>query len=499
MTLRSHNKIDELRFSPDGRLLVSTSDDFIFTVWDMATGQELFSSTVAYYVSFSPDGKVLVTADDTDSGPVINLWGVNQNWARLDQLKGYSIPVFSPDGRWLAARSGTLKNGFALWDLTNIDLESVELSKLVLRVLPTAHNVNILFLAFSPDGSMLVSTGVDGTVKVWSLSDQGAQPLMDLPGHTEYVFDATFSPDSVELATTSQDGTVRIWDISPEGASEWFSFAGHENNIYRLALTQDGRYLVTASVDGAAKVWDVDTGKMVLAITGHGGPLFGIDISPDGSLIVTAGYDNVAKIWKLNLPEGSVAAEPLLSLTGHVTGAWVGGLFPGLTAAAFSPDGARLATGGVDGMAKIWDVRTGQELLSVQVHPDHHGVTSLAFSPDGRLLATTSDGPEPLAKIWDATNGTEISTFSGQSQAARIWGLAFSPDGERVATGSQLGFLKIWDTNTGQELLNLAGNTATVFGVDFRWPSLRCHLHSGRKTFDCHRYGYCLWLHLRSG
>jgi WD40 repeat protein len=225
--------------------------------------------------------------------------------------------------------------------------------------------------------------------------------------------------------------------------------------------------LATASSDGAAKLWDLGSGKELIAITGHGGPLFGVAISPDGTLLATAGYDNTAKIWDLKLPPEKAAAELNITLNGHAPGQPVGDLYPGLTTAAFSPDGMRLATGGVDGMAKIWDVKTGQELLSIQAHPERRGITRLAFSADGRLLATASDGPEPLAKIWDVASGAEISSFSGHIQAERIWGAAFSPDGERVATGSWGGGLKIWHAKTGQELLDLVGHTSTVTGLDF--------------------------------
>jgi WD40 repeat protein len=78
-----------------------------------------------------------------------------------------------------------------------------------------------------------------------------------------------------------------------------------------------------------------------------------------------------------------------------------------------------------------------------------------------------SDGPDPLVKILDVASGAEISSFSGHLQTDRIWGVAFSPDGKRVATGSWGGGLKIWDANTGQELLDLVGHTSTVTGVDF--------------------------------
>jgi WD40 repeat protein len=87
---------------------------------------------------------------------------------------------------------------------------------------------------------------------------------------------------------------------------------------------------------------------------------------------------------------GGARAELLHVLTGHIQAdyRWT---FPGLTAVAFSPDGHKLATGGVDGFAKVWQVESGQELLSVQGHPMGLGITNLAFSPDNRYLATTSD------------------------------------------------------------------------------------------------------------
>jgi WD40 repeat protein/DNA-binding CsgD family transcriptional regulator len=474
LTLKGHNqRIDQLNFSPDGKLLVSTSDDRSLVVWNTETGQKLFSSTLfsskgVFEASFSPDGKLLISTDETESGDVFNLWRVDRKWALLNQLPGYIHPIFSADGRWLAAAGGgVLDDGIVLWDLSDANLESLDHSAFKPQLVSAAHANSILNFAFSSDSSLLASVGQDGTAKVWRLSGEGVAPLMTLSGHTGAVLSAAFSPDGARLATAGQDGTVRIWDITPSGASEWFAFAGHPDSRYRMALTQDGRYLAAGSDDGAANVWDLQTGKQLFAMSLHGGPLFSAGISPDGSLLATAGYDNVAKIWKLNLPAGKVVAKPLYILDGNATGPKVGGLFPGLTAVIFSPDGKQMTTGGVDGMARIWDVKTGLELFSVQVHPNHRGVTSLAFSPDGRLLATASDGPEPLAKIWDIATGAEITTFSGHIQTRRIWGLAFSPDGGRVATGSQGGGLKIWDAKTGQELLNLVGHTSTVVGVAF--------------------------------
>jgi WD40 repeat protein len=480
-TLRGHsNWIDYVQFSPDGRMLVSQSLDDTFIVWDTERGEKLFTSSaktggfeVLYSVAFSPDGRLLVSQDVYSTDKVDwKVWGVDQDWALLNQFSGNPFFVFSPDGRWLAAPGGRGLTDIILWDL----LKMSEADRAILNLpavkpirTPAAHDAVIDGFAFSPDGTLLATAGLDGTAKVWQISQDELSLLMTLSGHNSEVVDVAFSPDGTRLATASNDGSVRIWDITPNGASEWFTLATHGDRIRRFGLSADGKYLATASQD-MAKVWDLASGRELVAIRDPGGPLFGVDISPDGSRLVTGGTDNMARIWKLNLTPGAASAELVRTLAGHAEGPPVGGIFYGLTTVVFSPDGTKLATGGVDKFAKVWDVETGQELLSVLVDTDGSGVTRLAFSPDSRSLATASDsipsGSSP-AIIWDIASGRQVSTFTGHNPTGRIWGMAFSPDGKRVATGGEGGVLKVWDASTGEELLNLSGHTSAVNGVGF--------------------------------
>lgn len=487
LEMKGHTRqILDVQFSPDGQHLSSTSGDETFIVWNTKTGQEEFSGQAEVfdwdpldYVRFSPDGKYLVTSNMLTSenvplGNEISIWAVDHNWRLVNRQLSYDLVDLSPDGRWLVSMPEQTAGatGISLWDLSTITLDSMDLSTLQLSILPEAHKNNIVTHIFNKDGTLLVTTSMDGTAKVWHHSKLGLELLMTLSGHIGTVKNAAFSPNSEWLATSSEDGTVRIWDISPKGDSEWFALSGHTDTIRRLAITKNGRYLATASSDGTAKVWDLDSKKLLIDVigkTGLGNYLLGIGISPDGSLLATAGSDNIANIWLLTYPPNQPGAKLQLSLSGHTKGTPIGGKtgFSGLTSAIFSPDGTLLATGGEDGMAKIWDVKTGQELLSIQANPQPRGITHVAFSSDGKYLATTTDGPKPVAKVWDATNGAEKSTFSGQVQTLRISGLAFSPDGERVATGTAGGNLKIWDARTGQELKDLPGHTSTVVGLAF--------------------------------
>jgi WD40 repeat protein/serine/threonine protein kinase len=174
------------------------------------------------------------------------------------------------------------------------------------------------------------------------------------------------------------------------------------------------------------------------------GEVAGVAFSPDGTRIATGSGDRTARLWDAR------TGKQLLVLTGH-TG-WVTGV-------AFSPDGARVVTGSWDRTAKVWDARTGKPLLELKGHKDI--VAGVAFGPDGTRVATASY--DRTAKVWDARTGTPLLEVK---EPAQLLGVAFSPDGTRFVTA---GFVRteVWDARTGKSLLALPGHLGSTYGVAF--------------------------------
>jgi WD40 repeat protein len=228
---------------------------------------------------------------------------------------------------------------------------------------------------------------------------------------------------------------------------------------------------VTASSDGTAKVWEAATRELLLTVAGNGSVLSDAVISPDKKYLATSGHDNLAHIYELDLTPAAARADLRHTLAGHGPGEPIGGILPGLSTVAFSPDGHKLVTGGTDGFAKIWEVETGRELSSIQAHPHGNAIISLAVSPDNRYLVTGTErnsevGGGALAKVWDLDTGSELLTFEGHFHSGeRVWSLAISPDSKRVATAG--GMIKIWELDTGVEIFEMSGHISTISGLAF--------------------------------
>ncbi len=136
---------------------------------------------------------------------------------------------------------------------------------------------------------------------------------------------------------------------------------------------------------------------------------------------------------------------------------------------AFSRDSRLLASGGEDGTARVWDVRTGQLLRTIRARCD--SVDCVSFSPDGRWLLTCGpnykDSADGAIQFWDAQTGELAREFRAHDQWVRT--LAYSLDGKYLATGSDDKTAKLWDADTLEQRRTFAGHTGMVLSVAFSY------------------------------
>ncbi len=547
-TLRFRYGASAIAYSPDGKLLAAGGNDNKIRLLDAVTGQEIrrlaghaprsfkpaddpknpFGALVAHTgeggvntVAFSPDGKTLASGGWDDC---VRLWDVEtgKEIRKIDAHKAMvGSVVFSRDGKVLASR-GALDGSAKLWDpttgtllhkfvgLTNINPWRFKEYDSALAISPDnktvvvtarkaivaydlatgaekkridAHNVGIS-VAYSPDGKLLASCGVDEgkdeySIRVWDADGKELRRCeMFKKEPPIYV---TFDPtNSGKLAAVFHEDVVHIYD-SATGKEVcpvkqyWPS---------RVAFAKDGKTLISAGLHPIIRTWDAATGKELgLDVDAPRNGVAAVALTADGKLAATAGRDGV-RLWEPATGKQVRAIE--------VKG--------GATALAFLTDGKTLAVGGNDKLVHLIEIETGKSTGELKGHK--HAINSLAASPDGKLLA--SGDAQATVYVWDLAAGKDIQIIDNKAGAESL-SLAFSPDSKSLACGGAWNdssflpkkgtkiningkeiefdgeidiqgitmsrkegyFVLVWDANTGKELHKLAGLKDKVKSVAY--------------------------------
>ncbi|MCC2672883.1 MAG: repeat protein, partial [Armatimonadetes bacterium] len=187
------------------------------------------------------------------------------------------------------------------------------LPKPVLHSTLTGHTKWVNSLAYSPDGSFLVSGSHDNTVVLWDLRSNAGQRLTGhggpMLGALGAIFAVAFDPDGQTLCSGGNDDTVRFWNVADGRLRRTYETTG--GNVNALAYSPNGEMLAIGGQYQRTELWDPHRERSVGVLGGHMYSVVAVAFSPDGELLATGGEDGMALLWRL--PEG----KAISSLTQH--------------------------------------------------------------------------------------------------------------------------------------------------------------------------------------
>lgn len=469
-TLEGHTGgVQSVAYSGDGRRIVSAAEWGDVKLWDSTDGRCLptlghETGNGTYQVGISSDGGVIVHG----SGDSLCLYDVSS--ATSEALKfGDTLEActFSPDGRYVAARSKRLIRVWAWPDKT------------VVRAIDVPDDLSCR-LAFSCDGALIGCGFRNGSVRLWEVKSEGSEdPPCILLGHTDWVTDLACSPDGSQVISVAADDTIRVWDrsLSTSPTTETAAldyplplapgpprFALIRSGAGPIALLHlpslgtdtehfalgapmpDGVPTATLFSDGVS-AWDTalqavngwfhpSSARAWASLTGQQHTRLSelpLAISLNGSLMAYRSPADHNVVDVCDLCTGTAVA----TLTGRTDN---------VLSIALSPDNARIATGLQNNSVKVWDTLTGTLLCG---HTEHHfWVSAVAFSPDGRLVASSSY--DETVHIFEVSSERVIKKLGPHTNL--VLRVMFTEDNVHLVALNHTSWVYVWDVTTGARI-----------------------------------------------
>jgi WD40 repeat protein len=491
--------ITAMAFSRNSRFILSAAEDATLKLWRVGSGQLIRSidvGSVINSVDFAPDGRTAVTGSndgvqtwDLETGRLIRTFSGNNDWSKRIGLVGYSS-----NGTRIVSRN--VDREVTVWDAKTGKPISMKMLDTETRLLidrytnggpsDTGNIVtqdNRYKFTVSGDNMNLVNTETDEIVHTFYNQCSDFYPV-------------AISYDGIRLISgnlKSRDAKLKLWDIRSGRLLR--EIADHEGPATAVAISYDTHLVASGSADNTFRIWSAETGELLHKSSKQEGTILSLAFSPDGQKLLSlnagdhgraimkvreiktnrllesyhfeSGADRIQRAIFSPDGQSAVATTGEMILWEIYSGRRIidldGTIGPPVYAAAFSPDGRRIAVGVHAGIFHILELGSGKRIQSM-FHDSaaaHSIIRHLAFSPVGdrvvssivQIAVSTSDRGKADVnniKVWNINTGQLIHTLVGHRD--EIVAIGFSEDGRRIVSASMDRTIRVWDAQTGSSL-----------------------------------------------
>jgi RNA polymerase sigma factor (sigma-70 family) len=439
--------ISHVVYSPDGRLVVTDSEQNDLQAWDARDGRKLRRIDAGMEhvrdFAFSPDGTLIgvlgcglvpdrlrwnahLTFIDVATGRLVR----RSEW---DLRESEQCLAFAPDGRTVATETdgGTLR----LWDVATAKLLHQE---------RLGGRQNLASIAFSPDAaSHLLAIASGRVIRLWDAAHLRDARTIPVEGEHPPT-GLAFSPNGTTLAAgiNTAGAEVRLWRVSEGTLLRRFK-SQKSTSVVQVVFSPDGKLLAAAGHRGPLVFFDAGSGKE-LDSAGKEADLVGaawsgdapMAFSPDGRTLAAIGGLEALHFWDL-----ATGQDRLATPEAHLSA---------VHALAFPADGRTLISGSHDRTVRIWDLTTGRPTRTLA---HDAGVWSLAVSADGSFLAAGVDYPRNV-HLWNLKTGERLHSWpikGTSSESVKLRAVTLGGDGSSVIVALASGSLRCWDLSKGKE------------------------------------------------
>lgn len=339
----------------------------------------------------------------------------------LYEGKNTVLLEWHPNNTEIASVYYPSNNEIVIWDIQTKTQDAILYS----------HDSRINVIAWSPDGTYLVSGDVDGIMLVWNF-DLNTQSWVsqEVTGHSGSITQLVWNSDSTMIASNSTDDTVRIWEQNTSNGNWEVTILSHPENINDIAWGPNGQQIATGGSDGILRIWDVESATEIVTYSSSNRI---VSIAWNyGDTYIAVGYDNEQiAIWDVNLEQlGAELIGTGRRSINHLI--W----HHSMDQLISDPDDIVL-----------WDVSSLTSPTSITLTGANRPIT-IALNPVNNYLIILRDN---VIQLWDTLNGQLLDELLVHASAADI--ITWHQSLPQIATASSDGWLRTWDIISGDQIV----------------------------------------------